>query len=496
MDTTFVRQLIAQPGEDSMAALLNSSPPGVFLIDWREADDNIVNMVAQSLGGAGIDFSRQSQQLQISYAGRSAIATLESRQGDQDRTLDALNRVLRPDFEIRLAKASNGNDTLAFQVLSVNVWQALETEFGAAVEAAFQRLDLASPLFCEPMPTLSAEEQKAQEAAMRRSLFRSCIGYQLVRREPSGQEGAAQQPVRRAFCGELDVGYIMYYSNATEPLTQRSFALCEYTMDLLDEHALQYSQGFWSDFLSRRYEDYACIQSTSRLTAASFALHPSYWHDRHRQGGDLLVAVPNQDVLIWAYANKANGVVAVLEAARCMNPSVPGALSSQVFQWNGQDWQVHSTRDNEPSIRRTTMWQKAERGEIRALFELAWFYQTLHSHEEAARHYTRAAELALAAPVSSDNMYENGSAAMCNLADKYEHGLGVPQDFAQALHWYSQAAGLNNCVAQYSLGNLYLKGLGVERNVTSAVNWFSRSAAQGYDDASKALELIPKGASD
>jgi hypothetical protein len=59
----------------------------------------------------------------------------------------------------------------------------------------------------------------------------------------------------------------------------------------------------------------------------------------------------------------------------------------------------------------------------------------------AVRHpYHKTAERAEAAPADSSDMFANGSAAMCNLADKYDHGLGVRQDYAQAQHWYSKSA--------------------------------------------------------
>ena len=80
-------------------------------------------------------------------------------------------------------------------------------------------------------------------------------------------------------------------------------------------------------------------------------------------------------------------------------------------------------------------------------------------------------------------MFTNGSAAACNLADKYEHGLGVPQDYQLALEWYGKSAAKGNCVAQYSLGMMYKQGLGVLADNTTALNWFLKSAGQGYADA-------------
>ena len=48
-----------------------------------------------------------------------------------------------------------------------------------------------------------------------------------------------------------------------------------------------------------------------------------------------------------------------------------------------------------------------------------------------------------------------------NLADLYEKGHGVTQDYAKALSLYRQAAKAGNATSMFSLAELYEKGLGV-----------------------------------
>lgn len=142
-------------------------------------------------------------------------------------------------------------------------------------------------------------------------------------------------------------------------------------------------------------------------------------------------------------------------------------------------------------LKKASVWPAARAGEARAGYRLAWLFQELKNHDQAVLWYRKVIDVLERQPVDSDDMFENGSAAKCNLADKYEHGQGVPQDYQQALYWYSQSAAQNNCVAQYSLGNLYLRGLGVPRNVETARQWLRKSAAQGYEDAQKVLDDLP-----
>lgn len=59
----------------------------------------------------------------------------------------------------------------------------------------------------------------------------------------------------------------------------------------------------------------------------------------------------------------------------------------------------------------------------------------------------------------------------------YEHGLGVPQDYVLAVHWYSCGAKQNDANAQYFLGLMFDKGHGVERSDTLAYKWLNLAAS-------------------
>lgn len=126
----------------------------------------------------------------------------------------------------------------------------------------------------------------------------------------------------------------------------------------------------------------------------------------------------------------------------------------------------------------------------RDMYGRAYALQDAGDYVQAVHWYRQAIEAADASGTQSPDMFVNGSAAACNLADKYEHGLGVPQDYRQALAWYSKSAAKGNCVAQYSLGMMHKQGLGVPANNAEALGWFQKSARQGYADAAKELALL------
>lgn len=107
---------------------------------------------------------------------------------------------------------------------------------------------------------------------------------------------------------------------------------------------------------------------------------------------------------------------------------------------------------------------RASANDARAAYQRA-------DYESALRLWTRAAE--------------NGDrAAQAGLAEMYRLGRGVPQDLAQAVHWYGKAAGQNLPEAQYQLGLLVTEGGGGARlNTDEGLYWIKNAAVRGVVDA-------------
>jgi TPR repeat protein len=75
---------------------------------------------------------------------------------------------------------------------------------------------------------------------------------------------------------------------------------------------------------------------------------------------------------------------------------------------------------------------------------------------------------------------EEGNADARNyLGGMYQNGLGVPQDYRQALAWYHKAAELSDALGQSHLGYMYANGLGTTLDFTQAVEWYRKAAEQG-----------------
>ncbi len=84
------------------------------------------------------------------------------------------------------------------------------------------------------------------------------------------------------------------------------------------------------------------------------------------------------------------------------------------------------------------------------------------------------------------------AAAQRNLANMYQNGYGVPQDFDESLKWFRRAAVRGDIQAQNHLGTLYTNGTGVERDFVQACLWFNLSAVAGNDYGIKSRDQLMK----
>lgn len=98
------------------------------------------------------------------------------------------------------------------------------------------------------------------------------------------------------------------------------------------------------------------------------------------------------------------------------------------------------------------------------------------------------------APISEvQKAAEQGDAmAQFNLGVMYNTGLGVAQDYKQAVAWFRKAAEQGYAMAQLLLGMMYDNGMGVVQDNKLAYVWSSVSAANGNAYAATNRDLFAK----
>jgi hypothetical protein len=80
--------------------------------------------------------------------------------------------------------------------------------------------------------------------------------------------------------------------------------------------------------------------------------------------------------------------------------------------------------------------------------------------------------------------------AQHNIGYIYQRGLGVAQDFKEAMKWYRLAAEQDLADAQNNLGVMYLNGLAVPRDFKEALRLFRLAAAQEYPMAKRNIGYV------
>ena len=121
----------------------------------------------------------------------------------------------------------------------------------------------------------------------------------------------------------------------------------------------------------------------------------------------------------------------------------------------------------------------AESGDAKAQNKLGYLYDTgrelPQNDAEAVHWYRRAAA-------------QNHAMALYNLANHYLSGRGVPQDTEEAIKWYRLAADRDVLPAMNNLGVIYASGRGVRRNEAEAIKWYRRAAERGDETAIRNLK--------
>ena len=74
----------------------------------------------------------------------------------------------------------------------------------------------------------------------------------------------------------------------------------------------------------------------------------------------------------------------------------------------------------------------------------------------------------------------------------YDDGQGVPQDYKEAVKWYTLAAEQGHASAQTNLGLMYVNGTGVLQDYIRAHMWWNIAAANGHDAARKNRDIVAK----
>ncbi|MFZ6656550.1 polymorphic toxin-type HINT domain-containing protein [Undibacterium sp. TJN19] len=165
MNKDFARKLISDPN-DQIIKQLFQGVDGVFWVDWREADEVIIDLAAKLIGNDELSHEWNNDKLMVKFRGKLTEVPLKFEPGEQYITLVTLHEALYPEYEIRYIKASQGGDAIAYMVLKRETLFELDAEFGTKVADTLQKVERGSAHFKQAAQE-QAEMKAATEAAAR-----------------------------------------------------------------------------------------------------------------------------------------------------------------------------------------------------------------------------------------------------------------------------------------------------------------------------------------
>jgi hypothetical protein len=171
MNKKFARKIIGDPSLQTLEQLF-AGVDGVFWVDWREADEDIIRSAAQIIGDGELSAAWVGDKLHVKFRGKLTEVPLKLEPGEQYITLATLQEAIGPTYEIRHITASSGGDTTAFMIFKEGTLTELEAEFHGKVIDALQTVERGSAFFIQ-----AVQEQTTMRLA----------------REAKGKERAAEQ---------------------------------------------------------------------------------------------------------------------------------------------------------------------------------------------------------------------------------------------------------------------------------------------------------------
>jgi len=125
--------------------------------------------------------------------------------------------------------------------------------------------------------------------------------------------------------------------------------------------------------------------------------------------------------------------------------------------------------------------EAAEAGDARAQIDLAQAALVAEEPETAFGHAERAAR-------------QGYGPSFVLIGSMYERGLGVPQDFAQAVQWYGRGEQAGSPAAMRAMGALYESGSGVAQDYAQARRRYESASERGDGEASRRLaQMLERG---
>jgi hypothetical protein len=345
VNAEFARELIEHPG-DFVTRRLFKGVDGVFLVDWREADDDIITLAAKAMNAPDLAPEWIDGKLNVKFRGKITPVPLQFKPGEQDKTLLALNKAISPEAEIRYVKASEGGDTAAFIPLGKGAWSELEAAFGSKVDDAFTRLDESTAIF--------AHDEGATQAALKGAklqmgrVYFSRVHFRVITRdqEDALRAAAGAALVVEPLAGDLLLTYFRDLKPTYDVVTEPELEEYGTSPEQLREMALKNAREAWRGnikFLDARdplFEIVGGATANGIAMTAPTILYDALWAVVADNFGPVVVAFPRRDRILHAKLGDPAGLALLRKEMASLDFDGPDALSRLLYEKSGGAWRV------------------------------------------------------------------------------------------------------------------------------------------------------------
>src|SRR5579863_169638 len=117
---------------------------------------------------------------------------------------------------------------------------------------------------------------------------------------------------------------------------------------------------------------------------------------------------------------------------------------------------------------------------VMAVMGAALFAQTPEATSQEARAALQKKDFEGAMKILRPLAAGGSARAQSTLGGMYGAGLGVPQNFTEAVAWFQKSAAQGFAEGETNLGIATAGGQGIAKNDEQAAAWFRKAADQGY----------------
>lgn len=149
-----IESYLEQPTEEMYFDLISGRNNLLLIVDWQDNDEDIVEECADLLGLSDLKAEMRPNQQSIGFAmdivfdQKRINVPFDADGADRDTTLISLNKILQPEYEMRLCQASMGDDEIEFLVLPTELWGKLQRRYGRdVIDDCFAVIDEESCFF-------------------------------------------------------------------------------------------------------------------------------------------------------------------------------------------------------------------------------------------------------------------------------------------------------------------------------------------------------------